>query len=87
MLQRAIALRVASAFRRVSTAAIIVVVGLILVHLLARERQKINTKRTEFGQKEIKATEREETYKIWQEEWETAETGRWTRKLIKEVKQ
>uniref|UniRef100_A0A2S2P488 Reverse transcriptase domain-containing protein n=1 Tax=Schizaphis graminum TaxID=13262 RepID=A0A2S2P488_SCHGA len=85
--QRAIALRAASAYRTVSTAAIMVVSGIIPVHLLARERQKIYMKRTEPGQKEIKAIEREETYKIWQEEWEAAETGRWTWRLIKEVKQ
>jgi len=63
------------------------VAGLIPVHLPARERQKIYIKRTESGQKEIEATERKETYRIWQEEWEVAETGRWTWRLIKEVKQ
>jgi hypothetical protein len=55
--QRAIALRVASDYRTVSTVAIMVITGLIPVHLLARERQKIYTKITEPAQKEIKATE------------------------------
>jgi hypothetical protein len=53
--QIAIALRVA--YKTVSTAAIMVVVVLITVHLLVRERQKIFTKRTEPSQKEIKVTE------------------------------
>jgi len=78
--QRTIALRVAMAYRTVSTQAIVVVAGFLPAHLMARERQR--RYRDRIPEEEA----REDTYIKWQQEWDTADTGRWTRRLIKDVK-
>jgi len=78
--QRTIALRVAMAYRTVSTQAILVVARFLPAHLLARERQR------RYKERISEEEAREETYIKWQQEWDTADTGRWTRRLIKDVK-
>jgi len=49
-------------------------------HLMARERQR--RYRDKITEKEV----REETINKWQQEWDAADTGRWTIRLIKDVK-
>lgn len=82
---RTMALRVASAYRTVSTAAIFVIAGMIPVHLLAKERQARQERRADgkAAHKEI----REATLQSWQKEWDTATEGRWTWRLIRDVRQ
>jgi len=60
--QRQIALRVAMAYRTVSTQAIMVFTGMIPVHLLAKERQKLY-KHTKEGKEVNKQDHRANTYK------------------------
>lgn len=82
--QRTMALRVAKAYRTVSTQAALVVAGLIPVHLLVRERAERH--RSGHARNTLKEEEiRQETFRCWQAEWQAAETGSWTRRLIKEV--
>jgi len=78
--QRYIALRVAMAYRTVSTNAIVVIAGFPPAHLIAQERQR------RYRDKITKDAAREETYNKWQQEWDTADKGRWTRKMIQDVK-
>lgn len=83
-LQRKIALLVAMTYRMVSTQAIMVVGGMIPVHLLAKERQKIYRHTKE--EKEVnKQEQRASTYKECQNEWDQAKKGRWTHRLIQDV--
>lgn len=84
--QRTIALRVAMAYRTVSTQAIMVVAGMIPGHLLARERQKMY-RLTKEGKEVNKQKQRASTYEEWQNEWDQAKKGRWTRRLIQDVRE
>uniref|UniRef100_A0A2S2QP02 Retrovirus-related Pol polyprotein from type-1 retrotransposable element R1 2 n=1 Tax=Sipha flava TaxID=143950 RepID=A0A2S2QP02_9HEMI len=82
--QRTIGLRVAMAYRTVSTQAALVVSGLIPAYLMAIERTE-----TANGRKEgnLDTTEtRNRTLQKWQEEWDSSDTGRWAHRLIRDVK-
>jgi len=89
IIQRTIALRVAMVrclyIKIVSTVAIMVA-EFIPAQLLDRERQIRYAKRAEPEKNELEKVEREETYRLWQEVWDVAETVRWTWRLIKKVK-
>jgi hypothetical protein len=83
--QRVMSLRVCCAYRTVSTEASLVVSGLVPIHLMAAERERkyrLKIPRTT----ENDSREREETIKKWQREWEESDKGRWTYKLIRELK-
>lgn len=79
--QRTAALRVASAYRTVSVEAVLVISGVIPIDLLVQERQKIWEGKKD-GQSIIETDIRNETLLKWQERWETERCGRWTAKLI-----
>lgn len=83
--QRRSALRVASAYRTVSEAAILVIAGCIPIHLLAKERKAIYTRKSEIGRKTASLEERCRTLERWQEDWERETKGRWTARLIGQV--
>lgn len=78
--QRTIALRVATAYRTVSTPAVMIISGMIPAHLGVWERleKKESPHRNDCDI-------RKELFQKWQAEWDAATTGRWTWKLIKEV--
>jgi hypothetical protein len=80
--QRKVVLRVISAYKTVSTAALLVTAGTPPIDLLARERNEIHKK----GVKKRKE-EREKTYKKWQERWDRSEEGARTRNLILSIKE
>jgi exonuclease III len=80
--QRKVVLRVISAYKTVSTAALLVIAGTPPIDLLARERNEIHKK----GVKK-KKEEREKTYEKWQERWDGSKEGAWTRKLIPSIKE
>lgn len=84
--QRAGALRVASAYRTVSEPAIMVIAGVVPVHLLARERQAIYRRMSEVGRDTAAAEERERTFRDWQNSWDAETRGRWTARLIPQVR-
>ncbi|XP_014299688.2 uncharacterized protein LOC106694084 [Microplitis demolitor] len=86
--QRRGAVRVACAYRTVSEAAVAVIAGVIPIDLSGFERKRIWDARRagEEPLESVKAREREETLKLWQERWESAETGRWSFRLIKRVR-
>lgn len=73
--QRTIALRTAMAYRTVSTAATMVVAGVIPAHLLAWERTKRYEIRRDPNRAAIEKEIREEVLKKWQIEWEKEDTG------------
>ncbi|CAB0007882.1 unnamed protein product [Nesidiocoris tenuis] len=81
--QRRCALRVACAYRTVSHEAVMVVAGAIPIHLLAKERKEVYQKKGQPGTRATKKEEsREETLGRWQEEWDAAQKGQWTKRLI-----
>jgi len=84
--QRTIALRTAMAYRTVSTAAIMVVAGVVPAHLLAWERTKRYEIRKHPNKAALEKEIRDEVLSKWQIEWDKEVTGRWTWRLIRDVK-
>lgn len=76
---RRIALRVAMAYRTVNHEAVAVISGMAPLHLLVEERTKV------FGNVD-RSLARKETMENWQREWDGAENGHWTWRLIRNVK-
>lgn len=84
--QRTMALRVASAYRTVSTAAILVVAGTVPVHLMAKcraELRRLQRNMTDNARQIVDNL----VWGWWQEEWEgITTTGQWTKRLIPDVR-
>lgn len=83
--QRKLALRVAMLYRTVSTDAALVISGLIPIRLLAAERARTQGVDREAQGAAAKA-ERERTLNEWQRDFDESSKGRWTRRLINDVK-
>lgn len=81
--QRAMALRICSAYRSVSYEACTVVAGVIPWALLAEERKRIFDGKQETDRE----AERNNTMERWQSEWEnTTGKAEWTKALIKDIR-
>lgn len=83
--QTKIALRCIMAYRTVSTAAALVVNGMIPAHLAALEIQKrfLYKKQSKIFEE---AVERKIKIEKWQKEWTESKKGRWTARLIANIK-
>jgi len=84
--QRVLALRTAMCYRTVSSEAAMVIANIIPAHLLASERSERYIRRKERDKAGVSKEVREATIKRWQKEWDVAEKGRWTRRLIVDLK-
>jgi len=85
--QRLCALRVCCAFRTVSHDAALVISGGIPIDLLAVESANIRAGSTGVATAEsLRKRCRELTIAKWQERWVNGSKGRWTYKLIPELK-
>ncbi|CAI6362163.1 unnamed protein product [Macrosiphum euphorbiae] len=85
--QKTIALRTEMAYRTVSTAAIMVAAGIIRAHLLAFERTRRDEISSEPDRASMEKEIREEVFNKWQSEcYQEPDTGRWTWRLIRNVK-
>ncbi|CAI6351686.1 unnamed protein product [Macrosiphum euphorbiae] len=84
--QRAIALRVASAYRTVSTVAILVVTNIVPVHLMARGRSELR-RLQKTGIEDARHVVDENIWSWWQQEWDDEkDKGAWTKRLIPKVR-
>ncbi|CAI6358367.1 unnamed protein product [Macrosiphum euphorbiae] len=83
--QRAIALRVATAYHTVSTAAVLVIAGLIPAHLPAWERMEMYRRRHEPDGRRVSTETRAAVMEKWQIVWTSGESGRWKQRLINDV--
>lgn len=79
--QRSAALRVACAYRTISTPALQVIANETPIHLMVKERTSTYKKN-----KQEKIQIKEETMKQWQKEWEENNKGIHTKKMIPEIK-
>ncbi|KAJ8978659.1 hypothetical protein NQ317_019095 [Molorchus minor] len=80
-------LRVACAYRTVSTGVAAVIAGMIPIDLKIEERNRIRAYRLEGEEtEEARARARAETLQKWQERWERDPKGQWTHKLIQNVR-
>lgn len=84
--QRLMAIRVASAYRTVSTNAILVVAGMLPLHLQASERSEIRKAKHRGEAPPSKDELRRETMNKWQGSWENSVTGSWTKRLIPDLR-
>ncbi|CAH2108659.1 unnamed protein product [Euphydryas editha] len=82
------ALRVTSAFRTVSEDAVCVIAGMLPIEVLAKERQAIyqRKKSSKLSSEEVGREERQNSIRRWQELWDTTTKGRWTHRLIPQLK-
>ena len=83
--QRRGALRFACAYRTVSEVAILVIIGIIRIWLLAKERKLIYYRKNEGDVNRIRADFRRDVMLEWQALWENRADSRWTKRPIKEV--
>lgn len=81
------ALRVVSGYRTVSAEASFVISGMMPITLQIEESQRIYHQRTSnaVAKKEIKRREKANSLRNWQDRWDNAEYGRWTRRLIPNI--
>ena len=82
--QRTAAIRVASAYRTVSEAAIMVISGTVPIDLLAKERRKRWLARQENAEN-TRGEIRQQTLCEWQHRWDSELRGRWTAKIIRNI--
>jgi len=84
--QRRILLRIASAYRTVSMNALYVITGIPPMKLTTEERKTVFDGKSNNGDTGTALQEATgNKMGTWQEEWEKAENGEWTRKLIKNI--
>lgn len=84
--QRKMAIRITRAYKTVSTNAILVVAGILPLKLQAAEKYKTHELKRMGENPPSKRELRMESIREWQSEWEISETGRWTRRLIPDLK-
>uniref|UniRef100_A0A1B6JZR0 Uncharacterized protein n=1 Tax=Homalodisca liturata TaxID=320908 RepID=A0A1B6JZR0_9HEMI len=80
--QRRGALRISSAYRTVSEPAVLVIAGVIPIDLLALERKRVYDGNGTVS----RATARSHTMDEWQTRWETESRGRWSFRLIGDLR-
>ncbi len=85
--QRISTLRIACAFRTVSSDALNVLSSVVPIDILARERQRVYNRncRDKGCMRLIRNEERETSLNEWQERWDRSTKGRWTHRLIPHV--
>lgn len=83
--QRVLSFRAAMSYRTVSTAAAMVISSVIPANLLASERQERYRRRGGNDKAAVGKEVHEATMRKWQEEWDTTQKGRWTRRLIADL--
>lgn len=84
--QRQGALRIACAYRTVPAEAVLIVAGVIPIDLLAMERKRIYERDEQTERPDAARREREKTLTDWHARWTTEGSGRWTRRLIKDLR-
>lgn len=83
---RLTAMRVASAFRTVSSDAICVIAGMTPIDIAADEAKRLFiAKRSETFTQEEKQGERNKSMQTWQSRWDASQKGRWTHRLIPNI--
>jgi len=86
-IHRLCALRICSGFRTISDEAALVLAGIIPIELLVAEEKSVaDAIRAGTDKKEARKTARDVSYREWQSRWDISEKGRWTYRLIPDIK-
>lgn len=84
-IQRRVLLRVASAYRTVSTVALNVITGVLPIDLLIMERKELHES-VEENKKLARRAVRDNATEKWQQRWnENVVTGQWTKRWIRNI--
>lgn len=84
--QRTAALRITSAYRTVSGAAVLLIAGMIPIDLSILERRKMWMSKQQNEEEQIdESATRQETIQSWQHRWNSETNGRWTERLIPNI--
>lgn len=84
--QRRGALRVTCSYRTVSEPAVLVIAGIVPIDLMALERRDMYNVKETAGKKELKQLLKARTMQRWQERWNEDSRGRWTARLIRDLR-
>lgn len=79
---RLMAMRVASAYRTISTEAVCIIVGMIPIKIVLEEDCECYNRRGTTGSRK---NARADSMRKWQLDWDSAANGRWTHRLIPNV--
>lgn len=89
--RRTITLRISSAYRTVSGAALGVIACVPPIHLLAQERMTVHEVTaalpipTTAARRALRHDSRTQLLETWQREWDEGTTGRWTHRLLPDI--
>lgn len=84
--QRRGALRITSAYRTVSETAVLLIAGMTPIDVYAQERRKIWQAKLNHFELTTEEAIKQETLNQWQSRWSSARDGRWTARLIPDIR-
>ena len=84
--QRRCALRIACSYRTVSEEAVLLIAGVLPIRLMAKQRKLVYDNKDRIGKVNAAKEARDIVLDPWQHEWDCAEKGRWTRRLIGQIR-
>ena len=84
--QRHCALRIEYLYRTVSKEAVLVIAGVMPVRLMAKQRKLVYNNKDRMGKVNAAKEARDIVLDAWQHDWDCTERGRWTRRLIGQIR-
>ena len=84
--QQHCALRIACSYRTVSKEAVLVIAGVMPLRLMAKQRKLAYDKEDRMAKVNAAKEARDVVLDVWQHDWNCAEKGRWTRRLIGQIR-
>ena len=84
--QRGCALRIACSYRTVSEEAVLVIAGVMPIRLMAKQQKLVYDNKDRIGKVNVTKEARDIVLDAWQHDWDCAEKGRWTRRLIGQIR-
>ena len=84
--QRSYALRIACSYRTVSEVAVLVIAGVMPIRLMAKQRKLVYDNKDNLGKVNAAKEAKDTVLDAWQHDWNHAEKGRWTRRLIGQIR-
>ena len=84
--QRRCALRIACSYRMVSKETVLVIAGVMPIRLMAKQRKLVYDNKDRMGKVNAAKEARDIVLDAWQHDWDCTERGRWTRRLIGQIR-
>ena len=84
--QRRCALRIACSYRTVSEEAVLVIAGVMPIRLMVKQRKLVYDNKDSIGKVNAAKEGKDTVLDAWQHDWDRAEKGRRTRRLIRQIR-